>query len=162
MRPHTLLNAITYSIQQRLGSPVSRSARNAHFTVSWSAPQAMIYLRKLCSHPLLALDESVPEHVAAVHAELGGSWTAAQQALHDTAHAPKLQALRELLAECGIGVEPGGIMCFLPSTQACQADATALVMLMNSIDSQGASYPAELLSLGARLHGCITVCFCVS
>ena len=32
---------------------------------------------------------------------------ATQAALHDTAHAPKLQALRDLLAECGIGVEPG-------------------------------------------------------
>ena len=33
--------------------------------------QALQYLRKLCSHPLLVLDPSVPEHVAAVHAELG-------------------------------------------------------------------------------------------
>ncbi len=40
--------------------------------------QALQYLRKLCSHPLLVLDPSVPEHVAAVHAELGGNWAAAQ------------------------------------------------------------------------------------
>ena len=40
--------------------------------------QALQYLRKLCSHPLLVLDQSVPEHVAAVHAELGGNWAAAQ------------------------------------------------------------------------------------
>ena len=41
--------------------------------------QALQYLRKLCSHPLLVLDPSVPEHVAAVHAELGaGDWPSAQ------------------------------------------------------------------------------------
>ena len=41
--------------------------------------QALQYLRKLCSHPLLVLDPSVPEHMAAVHAELGTSdWSSAQ------------------------------------------------------------------------------------
>ncbi len=34
----------------------------------------------------------------------------AQAALHDTAYAPKLQALKDLLAECGIGVEPGKML----------------------------------------------------
>ncbi len=38
---------------------------------------------------------------------MGTHPSAAQAALHDTAHAPKLQALKDLLAECGIGVEPG-------------------------------------------------------
>ena len=41
--------------------------------------QALQYLRKLCSHPLLVLDPTVPEHVAAVHAEVGaGDWASAQ------------------------------------------------------------------------------------
>lgn len=68
--------------------------------------QALQYLRKLCSHPLLVLDRGVPEHVAAVEAQLG-PWPAAQAALRDLSHAPKLQALKQLLSECGIGVEPG-------------------------------------------------------
>ncbi len=46
---------------------------------SFPSAQALQYLRKLCSHPLLVLDPSVPEHVAAVHAELGpGDWPSAQ------------------------------------------------------------------------------------
>jgi len=46
---------------------------------SFLCTQALQYLRKLCSHPLLVLDPSVPEHVAAVHAELGPSdWSSAQ------------------------------------------------------------------------------------
>ena len=46
--------------------------------------QALQYLRKLCSHPLLVLDPSVPEHVAAVHAELGaGDWSSAQVGLSE-------------------------------------------------------------------------------
>lgn len=68
--------------------------------------QALQYLRKLCSHPLLVLDAAVPEHVAAVEAQLG-PWAAAQAGLRDLSHAPKLQALKQLLSECGIGVEPG-------------------------------------------------------
>lgn len=72
--------------------------------------QALQYLRKLCSHPLLVLDAKVPEHVAAVEAQLGElPWPAAQAALRDLSHAPKLQALKQLLSECGIGVEPGAL-----------------------------------------------------
>ena len=71
--------------------------------------QALQYLRKLCSHPLLVLDAKVPEHVAAVEEQLG-PWHAAQAALRDLSHAPKLQALKQLLSECGIGVEPGALL----------------------------------------------------
>ena len=74
------------------------------------AMQALQYLRKLCSHPLLVLDAAVPEHMAAVAEELGPKpWPAAQVALRELRHAPKLLALKELLNECGIGVEQGAL-----------------------------------------------------
>ena len=66
-------------------------------------PQALQYLRRLCSHPLLALDPANPVHVAAATAATGtGTWRAAEARLHDLAHAPKLAALRDLLQQCSI------------------------------------------------------------
>ena len=92
--------------------------------------QALLYLRKLCSHPLLVLDPQQPQHAKAVaaalgHAHRGGpvgaegaaggaagvgvDWDWARAQLHTHLHhAPKLAALRELLLDCGIGREPGG------------------------------------------------------
>lgn len=56
------------------------------------------YLRKLCVHPLLALDQGLPEHNAALKAEgLQAS------SLYGYKHSPKLVALEELLRESGIG-----------------------------------------------------------
>lgn len=56
------------------------------------------YLRKLCVHPLLALDQGLPEHNAALRAEgLQAS------SLYGYKHSPKLVALEELLRESGIG-----------------------------------------------------------
>lgn len=63
--------------------------------------QALQYLRKLCSHPLLVLDNEAQSTLL--------SHTIAQSSikdLHDVQHAPKLQALREILEECGIGTPP--------------------------------------------------------
>ncbi|KAK9809358.1 hypothetical protein WJX73_008453 [Symbiochloris irregularis] len=65
--------------------------------------QALQYLRRLCSHPLLALDQGNPVHTAAVLRITGAdSWQAAQERLHALHHAPKLAALRDLLQQCGI------------------------------------------------------------
>ncbi|CAI6000430.1 unnamed protein product [Closterium sp. NIES-65] len=83
--------------------------------------QALQYLRKLCSHPLLVLDPSHPRHAAAL-AAVGASGAAAEAGprggsssgagssggdgvgdVHDIVHAPKLVALRDILLECGIG-----------------------------------------------------------
>jgi TATA-binding protein-associated factor len=64
---------------------------------------ALMYLRKLCSHPLLALDWSVPAHQAACGKLLGASTQgAAQAALRGLEHAPKLLALQDILVQCGI------------------------------------------------------------
>ncbi|KAK9916950.1 hypothetical protein WJX75_009151 [Coccomyxa subellipsoidea] len=67
--------------------------------------QALQYLRKLCSHPLLVLDAAVAQHVAAAAAVANtapGQWDKTGSALRQLRHAPKLAALRELLQECGI------------------------------------------------------------
>lgn len=64
--------------------------------------QALQYLKKLCSHPLLVLDESPPEYIASV---ISAPNTRDRMApLHELHHAPKLLALQEILEECGIGL----------------------------------------------------------
>ena len=71
--------------------------------------QALQYLRKLCSHPLLVLDASVDGHVRAVGQAIGqkpaivkANWASSLAALHAAEHAPKMAALVELLQQCGI------------------------------------------------------------
>ena len=70
------------------------------------AAQALQYLRKLCAHPLLVLDSSVPSHAAAVAAcapaaapdkGVPQDWRTADSPLRALHHAPKLLALRQLL-----------------------------------------------------------------
>jgi TATA-binding protein-associated factor len=86
--------------------------------------QALLYLRKLCSHPLLVLDPQQPQHLRALAAAVGHrhgggvsaagagavdlDWAQAQLHTH-LHHAPKLLALQELLLDCGIGREPGAV-----------------------------------------------------
>jgi TATA-binding protein-associated factor len=60
--------------------------------------KSLQYMRKLVNHPSLVLTDENPRH-AAIKEKLsrsGGS-------LSDIAHSPKLQALRQLLLDCGIG-----------------------------------------------------------
>ncbi|KAF9426594.1 TATA-binding protein-associated factor mot1, partial [Entomortierella beljakovae] len=61
--------------------------------------QALQYLRKLCNHPLLVVNENHPEY-RKVMRQLNG------QSLHNINFAPKLQALKQLLTDCGIGSKP--------------------------------------------------------
>ncbi|KAJ9524538.1 hypothetical protein QJQ45_024108, partial [Haematococcus lacustris] len=74
--------------------------------------QALQYMRKLCSHPALVLDLALPQHKGAVARVLGTSAAesskALTSALRDVAHAPKLLALKELLAQCGIISDTAG------------------------------------------------------
>ncbi|KAF8558525.1 hypothetical protein OG21DRAFT_1504270 [Imleria badia] len=60
--------------------------------------QSLQYLRKLCNHPSLVLKTN-KDAVAAALAKVGSS----VDNLSDIQHAPKLQALRQLLSDCGIG-----------------------------------------------------------
>ncbi|WFD35447.1 TATA-binding protein-associated factor mot1 [Malassezia cuniculi] len=62
--------------------------------------QTLQYLRKLANHPSLVLDESLPRH-----AKLAQQISAQRGTLAGLAQAPKLQALRQLLLDCGIGQE---------------------------------------------------------
>ena len=75
--------------------------------------QALQYLRKLCSHPLLVLDPGVEAHLRAVGQALGqppsavqAQWAASLGQLHSLEHAPKMNALLELLQQCGIAPLP--------------------------------------------------------
>ncbi len=75
--------------------------------------QALHYLRRLCSHPLLVLDPAVPAHqkalVKVLGPKIGNDWTEAQKHLRlNLSHSPKLAALRELLIDSGIGTDASG------------------------------------------------------
>ncbi|KAF8977691.1 TATA-binding protein-associated factor mot1 [Entomortierella lignicola] len=63
--------------------------------------QALQYLRKLCNHPLLVVNENHPEY-AKVMRQLKSQ----NQSLHNINFAPKLLALKQLLVDCGIGSKP--------------------------------------------------------
>ncbi|RKP10325.1 hypothetical protein THASP1DRAFT_11354, partial [Thamnocephalis sphaerospora] len=60
--------------------------------------QALQYLRKLCNHPLLVLDTKHPRYD-----EITRQMRKDNTSLRDLGCAPKLQALRQLLLDCGIG-----------------------------------------------------------
>jgi TATA-binding protein-associated factor len=62
--------------------------------------QALQYLRKLCSHPALVL---TPRHP--MYPLINEQLKAQKSTLRDVCHAPKLLVLRDLLLECGIGIE---------------------------------------------------------
>ena len=66
--------------------------------------QALQYLLKLCSHPLLVLGEKIPESVACLLSEQPASSDIISE-LQRPCHSPKLVALQEILEECGIGVD---------------------------------------------------------
>ncbi|KAN0061939.1 TATA-binding protein-associated factor mot1 [Thecaphora frezii] len=74
--------------------------------------KALQYMRKLVNHPKLVLQDEDPKHVAIKQKLVkdGGN-------LNDIANAPKLQALKQLLHDCGIGN---------PSSLSASAEAEAL------------------------------------
>ncbi|KAK5136377.1 TATA-binding protein-associated factor mot1 [Meristemomyces frigidus] len=63
--------------------------------------QALQYMRKLCNSPAMVMKEGHKQY-AATQALLAKD----NSSLKDPKHAPKLTALRDLLVDCGIGVEP--------------------------------------------------------
>ncbi|KAF6176669.1 hypothetical protein GIB67_034531 [Kingdonia uniflora] len=66
--------------------------------------QALKYLLKLCSHPLLVVDKKSPDSLMSILSELisGSDIMSDLRELH---HSPKLVALQEILEECGIGMD---------------------------------------------------------
>lgn len=71
--------------------------------------QALQYLLKLCSHPLLVLGQRPPESLMRLLSEVMPSCSDIISALHELEHSPKLVALKEILEECGIGQDATGI-----------------------------------------------------
>ncbi|XVF30655.1 hypothetical protein REPUB_Repub16aG0077100 [Reevesia pubescens] len=67
--------------------------------------QALQYLLKLCSHPLLVVGEKVPESLTLQLSELFPASSDILSELHKLHHSPKLVALQEIMEECGIGVD---------------------------------------------------------
>ncbi|KND04710.1 DNA-binding ATPase [Spizellomyces punctatus DAOM BR117] len=63
--------------------------------------QALQYLRKLVNHPALVVNPSHPQWN-----KVQGWLSARQSHIRDIEHAPKIQALGQLLQDCGIGVDP--------------------------------------------------------
>ena len=60
--------------------------------------QVLQYMRKLCNHPALVLNEKHPKYKETI-----ASLAKNSQTLRDVQHAPKFLALRDLLLDCGIG-----------------------------------------------------------
>lgn len=67
--------------------------------------QALQYLLKLCSHPLLVVGNDIPDSLSRVLSELFPASSDINLELHKLHHSPKLVALQEILEECGIGLD---------------------------------------------------------
>jgi TATA-binding protein-associated factor len=63
--------------------------------------QALQYMRRLCNSPALVVKEGHKQYEG-IQKKLAAS----NSSIRDIAHAPKLTALRDLLVDCGIGVDP--------------------------------------------------------
>lgn len=101
----------------------------------WTAlPQALQYMRKLCSHPALVLDAGNGAHREALQAVAPG----AALPLRGVQHAPKLAALRELLGQCGIGSQAeGGPLTLRQLTSEPAAEATCPTTVHNNLAIAG-------------------------
>lgn len=130
----TLAAAVAAEGGSNGGSGAGDSSRSAAHVFS-----SLLYLRKLCSHPLLVLDWSVAAHREACQEVLGVSTQAAAEvALRAIEHAPKLCALQDILVQCGIVNGQGG------SAAAAAAEAEL---------SEGSSDSGHRLLVFAQLKG---------
>eukprot|EP00890_Picochlorum_soloecismus_P001543 jgi/Picsp_1/238/NSC_00237-R1_snf2 super family len=98
-------SGVQSNIQEVLDSKITAESKGHIF-------QALNYLRKLCSHPVLVLDKKTDSHIRAIRAVLGEeyveNWDKAKSIVSShLIHSPKLAALKELLLDCGIGCESG-------------------------------------------------------
>ncbi|OXV10057.1 hypothetical protein Egran_02181 [Elaphomyces granulatus] len=82
-------------LTQKMGSS-EKSAKEHIF-------QALQYMRRLCNSPALVIKEGHKQY------EEVQKWlTVKRSNIRDVSHAPKLSALRDLLVDCGIGVDSNG------------------------------------------------------
>ena len=63
--------------------------------------QALQYMRRLCNSPALVVKEGHKQYN-----DVQKYLNAKQSYIRDESHAPKLSALRDLLTDCGIGINP--------------------------------------------------------
>lgn len=99
---HSQAKAEVSNVVQEYG--VSGDSEGSSSRTSSHVFQALQYLRKLCSHPLLVLDEMQQDQVNYLQSDLGKD---GKLNLHDIHHSPKLLALKEILEECNIGTQSG-------------------------------------------------------
>ncbi|WVQ99889.1 hypothetical protein IAU59_007032 [Kwoniella sp. CBS 9459] len=85
---------------QEAGQEVSTETQASGAQGQGHVFQSLQYLRKLCNHPALVLDNE-PKRFKAIQAKIGNG-----PGLHDLSHAPKMEALKQLLSDCGIGQPP--------------------------------------------------------
>ncbi|KAL8195695.1 hypothetical protein R6Q57_025448 [Mikania cordata] len=78
------------------------------FKTSSHVFQALQFLLKLCSHPLLVLGGKIQDLLPRVLPDIFATKSDVSSELHKLHHSPKLVALQEILEECGIGVEGPG------------------------------------------------------
>ncbi|KAI7752503.1 hypothetical protein M8C21_015854 [Ambrosia artemisiifolia] len=70
--------------------------------------QALQFLLKLCSHPLLVLGGKIQDSLPRLLPDIFATTSDISSELHKLHHSPKLVALQEILEECGIGVDGTG------------------------------------------------------
>ncbi|KAF3783221.1 TATA-binding protein-associated factor, partial [Nymphaea thermarum] len=70
--------------------------------------QAIQYLLKVCSHPLLVLGEKPSRSLVHQISDVIPDCAENLSCLHELQHSPKLVALQEILEECGIGTDNAG------------------------------------------------------
>ncbi|RCI04336.1 TATA-binding protein-associated factor mot1 [Rhizopus stolonifer] len=66
--------------------------------------QALQYLRRLCNHPLLVVSDKYPNYK-----KVESFLQKTNANIHSISNAPKLQALKQLLGECGIAMAVGAV-----------------------------------------------------
>ncbi|XP_058072193.1 TATA-binding protein-associated factor BTAF1 [Magnolia sinica] len=87
------------------GKPITAEETSPSPKASSHVFQALKYLLKLCSHPLLVVGEKPPDSLKSALSELIPGSADISSQLHELHHSPKLVALQEILEECGIGLD---------------------------------------------------------
>lgn len=128
--------------------------------------QALQYLLKLCSHPLLVTGEMISDSFASMLSELFPACSDIVSELHKLHHSPKLVALKEILEECGIGLDPTSsegmasigqhrVLIFAQHKVMCLFDCSPEVSLLFSfLVSSFLVAHLELMSSHAGLSRC--------
>lgn len=88
------------AIKDKFGDAASGNAAGKRAT---GAFQILLYLRKLCDHPCLVVDEKHPNFGQVNSQVAGGEFGTDCRDLDDFRLSGKMVALKQLLSECGIG-----------------------------------------------------------